>query len=244
MASSVVLDPRRGERLQRPAGGALVYDYLPAEPGAPLVLMLHGLNSNERDLMGLAPLLDARLALASARAPNQLGPDAFAWFAVRFDPRGSVIDVAQERASRQRLELFIGELRARYKPAALYVLGFSQGGIMALSLALTRPGLTDGAVVLSARLLPEVLAELPPRPWPVRVPVFLGHGLQDTVIPVQQARRARDALAELPVELAYREYVLGHGIAAETVEHINQWLDGRLPRSAQSAGSASPGGVE
>jgi phospholipase/carboxylesterase len=45
----------------------------------PLLLLLHGLGSNEQDLIGLASRLDPRFFCVSARAPYALDEKAKAW---------------------------------------------------------------------------------------------------------------------------------------------------------------------
>jgi phospholipase/carboxylesterase len=70
---------------------------------APLLLLLHGIGSHERDLMDLAPQLDGRFFVVSARAPLTLRPGSYAWFHVKFDPRGNVI--VPEEAVESRLAL-------------------------------------------------------------------------------------------------------------------------------------------
>ncbi len=69
----------------------------------PLLLLLHGIGSNEHDLYGLAPFLDERFLIISVRAPNTLGPGSYAWFEADFTPQGPVINPAQAEASRKTL---------------------------------------------------------------------------------------------------------------------------------------------
>jgi phospholipase/carboxylesterase len=45
----------------------------PSNGPAPLLMLLHGVGSNEHDLLGLAPSLDPRFTIVSARAPIVLG---------------------------------------------------------------------------------------------------------------------------------------------------------------------------
>ena len=52
----------------------------------PLLLLLHGVGSNEHDLFELAPFLDKRFLIISVRAPNTLGAGSYAWFEVNFTP--------------------------------------------------------------------------------------------------------------------------------------------------------------
>src|SRR6266436_5075172 len=50
----------------------------------PLLLLLHGVGSNEHDLFALAPFLDERFLIISVRAPNTQAPGSYAWFEVDF----------------------------------------------------------------------------------------------------------------------------------------------------------------
>ena len=117
-------------------------------PGAraPLLALLHGVGSNERDLFRLAPRLDARFVILSLRAPLVRGPESFAWFIAEHTPRGTVIAPEQIMASRDRIARFLGEAVDAYAadPARVYLLGFSQGAIMALTLALKQRGVHSG----------------------------------------------------------------------------------------------------
>src|SRR5438046_1957445 len=78
----------------------------PSSGPPPLLLLLHGVGSHEGDLIGLAPYLDGRFYIVSARAPIQVGPGMYGWYHVTLYPQVPVIDPAEaERcgiASRSR----------------------------------------------------------------------------------------------------------------------------------------------
>src|SRR5687767_7263740 len=101
-------------------------------PMPPLLLLLHGVGSNEHDLFSLAPQLDDRVLILSVRAPNVRTVGSYAWFNVTFAPQGSVIDPQQAERSRLALIQFIGEATQAYgvDPRQVYLMGFSQGAIM------------------------------------------------------------------------------------------------------------------
>jgi len=65
----------------------------------------------------------------------------------------------------------------------VYLVGHSQGGMMALSVLLLRPDLIDGCAVLNARILPEALERRSGGVAIDGVPVFVGHSVGDTVVP-------------------------------------------------------------
>ena len=199
----------------------------------PLLLLLHGVGSNENDLFGLAPYLDERFLIISVRAPNTLGPGSYAWFDVDFTPRGPVIDPAQAEASREALIDFIGEAITAYgvNPNQVYMMGFSQGAIMSASVALTRPDLVAGAALMSGRILPEIQSLMAAPEKLEGLPILVVHGVADTVLPINHGRASRQLLASLPVELTYHEYPIGHEVSQESLADVSSWLSAQLDKA-------------
>src|SRR5690242_20263313 len=116
----------------------------PADGSPPLLILLHGYGSNERDLVGLAPYLDRRFQIVSARAPHFLMPDGYAWFELGWTAANDItINFQQAEQSRVLLTNFVAEALTAYggDPGRVYLLGFSQGAIMSASVALTAPEL-------------------------------------------------------------------------------------------------------
>jgi phospholipase/carboxylesterase len=203
---------------------------VPDGDSPPLLLLLHGLGSNEGDLIGLASELDGRFFSVSARAPYAMGGDSFAWFGVQFGPGEPVIQAEEAERSRLALLRFIDELVAAYglDAARVYLLGFSQGAIMGLGLALTAPEEVAGVVAMSGRILPGILP-LMAAPDRLRgLPIFIAHGKGDSVLPIAHGRAAREVLSRLPVHLDYREYEMGHEISDGSLGDIAGWLRDEL----------------
>ena len=196
----------------------------------PLLLLLHGVGSNEEDLFGLADYLDDRFFIVSARGPYTLGYGAYAWFHVQFTPNGPVIEPEEAESSRLALLNFIGEVVEAYGPDAqrVYLMGFSQGAIMSMSLTLTAPEKLAGVVAMSGRTPPEVLSKAVPPERLKGLPIFVAHGTADQVLPIHYGRQTRDILSELPVKLTYREYPMAHQISAESLADIAGWLKHKL----------------
>jgi phospholipase/carboxylesterase len=209
----------------------------------PLLLLLHGVGSNEQSMASLAPAFDPRFIVVSARSPIALGPNAFAWFHVQFTPRGPVINAAEAKEGWTRVASFIDEAVNAYGAdrTRVYVAGFSQGAIMALATLLTAPDRIAGVAAMSGRLLPEVLPHAAPAAMLIGKPVLLVHGTLDEKLGVHYARSAREQLAKFPLTLSYRELPIGHAVTQESVSIVGRWLSELLdaPRRAQPEESES-----
>ncbi|MBL8172716.1 MAG: alpha/beta fold hydrolase [Acidobacteria bacterium] len=219
---------------------SLFHHTAPAKTGLaekpPLLILLHGYGANEDDLFSLAPYLDERFFIISVRAPVRLGMMGHAWFNLGFTPQGITVDPDEVEHARQVLHRFIGEAVAAYdcNPQAVYLVGFSQGAMMSLAVALTHPGSAAAVVAMSGRLLPQTWAQIQDPDGLIGLPILVAHGTQDVVIPIGHGRELRDKLGELPVDLTYREYEMGHEVSAESLEDITRWLRQQLDRSTSS----------
>ena len=203
---------------------------VPSEGRPPLLVLLHGVGSNEQDLIGLAPSLDGRFLVVSARAPITLERGAYAWFHIQFTPNGIVIQPEEAEVSRLLVLKFVDELVETYgaDPSRVYLMGFSQGCIMSLAASLTEPKKFAGVVGMSGRLMPEIEPQIAPPEQLQGLPMFIAHGTQDQVLPIAYGRGIRDKLQTLPVDLTYREYPMPHSVSPESLRDIATWLKTRL----------------
>lgn len=203
---------------------------IPSEGRPPLLLLLHGLGSNEQDLMGMAPSLDGRFLIVSARAPITLERGAYAWFNIQFLPTGIVIQPEEAEASRLLLLKFVDETVEAYgaDPSRVYLMGFSQGCIISLAASLTEPKKFAGVVGMSGRFMPEIEPKIASAEQLQGLPMMIVHGTSDQVLPIAYGREIRDRLQALPVDLTYREYPMPHTVSAESLRDIAAWLKTRL----------------
>ena len=204
----------------------------------PLLLMLHGVGSNERALMGLAGELDDDFLVVGARGPVTFGPDAYGWFHVQFTSEGPIINTGEAEESRQTLVRFVDELVEFYgaDPSRVYLMGFSQGTIVALSVALTRPDKVAGVVAQSGRILPEIRLLLAPPEALEGLQILLTHGTGDPKLSIRYARQSRQTLSALGIDLEYREYPMGHEISQRSLMDVAAWLGSRLHKEYKEEG--------
>lgn len=205
--------------LQRPAA--------PHTPRPWMLVLMHGVGSNEHDLFSLAPQVPERFHVLSLRAPFRMRPSAHAWFDFSIEPNGDrTINAPQEAESRALVARTIQAAAEQLgiPPERVVVGGFSQGGIMALSLLLTQPALMQAALVWHSRLLPQVLPLAAPADALRGKQLWLSHGTQDHVIPLSQAQAIARHMAPLPVAVTYREFPGAHEIRPTELEATVAWL--------------------
>ena len=206
----------------------------PAEPGRTRrYLTLHGRGANALDLLGLAPLVcSGKFLMICPQGPLEtpIGPGAFgyAWYPMSM---GGPPDVGAILSSREKLQQFLDACLKRYPIDAkkLVVLGFSQGGVMAYSLALSNPERFAGLAVLSSWLPRELIPELSINNEAVQsLPTLVQHGSQDQMIEIQRAQDSVEQLRALRVPLTYRDYDMGHEITPRSLTDLSAWLKDTL----------------
>jgi phospholipase/carboxylesterase len=129
-------------------------------------------------------------------------------------------------ASRDEVRTFLEELPKAYgiDPRRLYLLGFSQGAILASALAMMMPEAIAGVVMHSGYMAAQHAGlELDPAGL-VGKPFFVAHGKYDDVIPVTWGRDAQEYLEEAGADLIYKEYPIGHTISEESLYDMSEWL--------------------
>lgn len=188
---------------------------------APLVVLLHGRGSNERDIIGLADRLPGGTAYAAVRAPIAEG-GGYAWFA----NRGIGRPVAESlRAAIDWFRLWLDEAAPDGRPVTL--VGFSGGAAFAGGVALDDPARIDGLATLYATLPFE--AGVPTTAGRLQdLPVLVIQSDADAVIPADLQRRSWDYLhEESGAKLTAKRSPGGHGLTLADVATLSGWLEGR-----------------
>lgn len=190
-----------------------------------LLLLLHGVGGNEKNLVALGQAFADDALVVFPRAPLTLAAGQYAWFPVRFEADGPRIDLAQALRSTQALQALIAHLQARHAIAAArtVVAGFSQGGIMSANVALVAPDAVAGFGVLSGRILPEIEPLAGPATALQALDALVVHGTQDSKLPVAWAERAGTLLARLGVPHRLALHAAGHELSAGMQRDFLDW---------------------
>ena len=207
--------------------------YLVREPKVileknPVLLLLHGYGSNEEDLFSFATELPEEYYVISVRAPYDLQPYGHAWYAIYFDAdENKFSDDEQAKTSRDTIAKFIDSICEKYPidSTKVTLIGFSQGAILSYATALSYPEKVNRVVALSGYLNEKVLAEGFQDKAIGNLKFFISHGSVDQVIPVDWARKAKPFLENLGLDVTYKEYPVGHGVAPQNFFDFKNWLE-------------------
>jgi phospholipase/carboxylesterase len=201
---------------------AILWNAGPTErEGRPLLVVMHGRCSDERDLFSLAPELPAEYVVASLRAPIS-EPPGWSWWPPggrHGDPDTEWLDVAAAAVTRWLDAL-------PFTSTAVGALGFSQGGAMAMHLLRRDLGRTSFAVNLAGFLISgeqEADAALAIG----RPPVFWGRGADDGLFLGEMAELVERTEPWLATHATAEIHVypgLGHSISPEELADVVRFL--------------------
>jgi phospholipase/carboxylesterase len=182
--------------------------------GRPLLVALHGWSYDETHLFGITQRLHRELVVASVRAPiAEAG--GYAWFPSRGNPIGN----PQPPLANAMTTAVLRWLDDQPGLTSVGLIGFSQGGAMALQLLRHEPARFAYAVQLGGFVVADrqpgdaVLAATRPA-------VFWGRGAHDTVIPAAAIERTRSwTLAHTDAQVQVYPG-LGHDVAGPEVDDL------------------------
>jgi thioredoxin 1 len=204
----------------------LITNVVTAPSARRLLLLVHGYGADERDLGGLLPYLDpeGRFCTVMPRGPVPVeGTPGFSWFDLMssegFDATGfdAALDALDDLVDSQCAEHDLARDEAIFA-------GFSQGGALALALALRRSERSKPAGVLA--MSPFSAIDRVDVDWDAArdIPVLIQHGTEDPLIAVGASRELATVLLGREVPTVYEEYPMAHQVALESVQSAHAWL--------------------
>ncbi|QFY41625.1 carboxylesterase [Candidatus Methylospira mobilis] len=202
----------------------------PKTPATASVIWLHGLGADGHDFEPVAKQLalpsDYAVRFIFPHAPRQPvtingGYVMPAWYDIVAMDIDGARDPVGIGKSVDAIGRFVARERARGIAANLIILaGFSQGGVIALETAFASAEPLGGVMVLSSYLSDPDAVPVSP----TRLPVFIAHGTDDTVVPYRLGIAARKKLTEQGYDVDWHEYAMQHSVCAHEIGDIRQWL--------------------
>jgi phospholipase/carboxylesterase len=202
-------------RLRPPAG----------DPEGALVLF-HGRGTDEHDLFPLLEALDPdrKLLGATPRGPLALPPGGAHWYIVR---RVGFPDPETFHATYPALCGWVDSLLEQHGLSHERALlgGFSQGSVMAYALSLGKDRPRPAGILGLSCFIPTVEGLELGLDVAAGLPVAIGHGIHDPIIPVEFGRDARDRLHAAGAEVTYRESPMPHSVDPGFLHDLRPWLE-------------------
>ena len=189
----------------------------------PAIFLLHGMGSHEEDLPQLVQEFEDSHHIFSLRGPIEFDP-GYAFFTMEEEVEGKPIRVNFDEVL-SYIQNFIYEAIEEYEldKEGIYVLGFSQGAVLAQSLPLTMGKMIRGVVALSGYLPDFVKMEYKKRSVD-HLNIFISHGDYDYIIPSQWGAESKDFFESQGANVTFKTYSDGHGVTPENRQDLVAFL--------------------
>jgi phospholipase/carboxylesterase len=210
------------------------------EPKGPVrsaVIWLHGLGADGHDFEPLVPHLgvdDLGVRFVFPHAPRRavsinMGLLMPAWFDIATTDFEAGLDEPGINVSATAIAALLARERERGVASDRIVLaGFSQGGLVAIHVALRHPEALGGALLLSTFVPAAVLNQKELSAANATLPIFLAHGSYDPMIPFSLGESSRDRLVALGHDVEWHPYRMQHEVSPGEINDISTWLRKRL----------------
>ena len=209
-------------------------------PAKSSVIWLHGLGADGNDFVPIIPLLgldELGVRFVFPHAPRRpvtinMGMVMPAWYDItELGARhGYERDDVLESAA--AVTGILARERERGVPSERTILaGFSQGGVIALHVALRHPEPLAGIVALSTYLIEAERLDDEASPANREIPIFAAHGDRDPLVPVAAGDASRRELERRGHPLDWHTYPMGHEVHPGEIRDLGLWLRARLTPS-------------
>ena len=209
--------------------GAIVHETGPNPNHA--VIWLHGLGADGSDFAPVVPMLQlaSPVRFIFPHAPIQPvtvngGMQMRAWYDIYEMSLERKVDHAGVAESAAAIsELIEQQVAQGVAQENIFLIGFSQGGAIALHMLETYAKPLAGVVGLST-YSPNLDA---PSKEPVNIstPLAIHHGVQDPVVPEVLGQRTLERMKTLGFEPTYQTWPMPHSVLPEQLVEMGRWLN-------------------
>lgn len=187
-----------------------------------LLIMLHGWTGDENSMGVFIKGFDPDFHILSPRAPFHAIPSGFSWVI----PSGNDGFPTWEQFSAITIRLV--EQIANWKrllsiksPATTSLLGFSQGAALALVLGLAHPREFSRVAAISGFLPKDVVLPNQHVSFP---PFFVAHGVNDSIVSVEESRNSVSFLSTIGASVTYCESEAKHRMSLRCLPGLHTFL--------------------
>jgi phospholipase/carboxylesterase len=199
------------------------------------VIWLHGLGADGFDFAPIVPELVRKtwpaIRFIFPHAPVRAvtingGYRMRAWYDILSPDFNQRADETGVRESIQQIDALIEREHQRgISSENIFLIGFSQGGAIALANGVRRSVALAGIAALSTYLPMLALTAAEMSPAAKATPIFFAHGSADPVVPMTYGKASCEALQQLGFTAQWHDYRMEHSVCAEEIEALGGWID-------------------
>ena len=195
---------------------------------ARFMLLLHGWTGDENSMWVFARKFPADLWIAAPRAPHAAKAGGYSWrplHSVQADDWG-LPTLSDLKPAADSLIRLVDEVSASIGVDATQfdITGFSQGGALTNVLTLLYPQRVHKAAVL-AGFMPGGTEDLLARRALAGKKLFVAHGKQDELVPIERAQRAIEFLEQAGAQVIFCEAEVGHKVSADCLRGLETFFE-------------------
>jgi phospholipase/carboxylesterase len=202
------------------------------------IIWLHGLGDSGNGFAPIAPELklpdELGVKFIFPHAPIRPvtinnGMEMRAWYDIKSMDMESRADLSGVIDSSQRIEQLIRtEIASGIDSSKIMLIGFSQGGVIALHLGARFTQPLAGIVALSTYMCAPQTLSTEKSAENQNTAVFFAHGQQDEVVPLFLGNAAFQTMRENGYNVEWKEYMMQHNVCLPEIVDISAFIQAKL----------------
>ena len=193
---------------------------------SPTIFILHGYGQNKEEFFSIANELPQEYIVISIQAPYKLTENQFFWYAIELGS-SKWCDIVQAQATQHKLLTFIGQACDRFNidMEQITLMGFDQGGILSLSLALSFPNKVQRVIAINSYIDKKLLSFNYQKNNFENLKICLLHGYSNEIVSLEWAEDTIEFFKKHHISYSYQTFSSGHVFSAEMFYAMKTWIE-------------------
>ncbi|OUW77361.1 MAG: hypothetical protein CBD72_01175 [Flavobacteriaceae bacterium TMED212] len=194
---------------------------------SPLIILIHGYGSNEKDLFSLIDYLPEKAYIISIRGPIELFNNSYAWYNIYEDANSKFYDLEGARQIRDELSKFIDDIikYPNIDSNNVTLIGFSQGAVLSHAISYSYTGKIKNIMALSGVIDEKIMKKTDLKP---KTNIYISHGTSDNIIDYNISHESLNFYKSKNIDFTFESYDQGHGINEKNLESLVKWLKEKI----------------
>lgn len=197
---------------------------------SPVLIMVHGYGSNEKDLFSFSRAIPEHITIISLRGDIEIQNNGYAWYNISLDFSGNKsYDIKKAHESRDKIVKCIDQCKELYNidNKNITLMGFSQGSMLVNAVALSFPEKVNNIISLSGAFDPNII-EISEIKSLKKLSFYVSHGTQDEILPFELSKQSLKILDQNDVNYIFEEYPIGHGVSPDNFKSMLKWMNEKI----------------